>query len=99
MYLRSLYELHDDRFDHLTVSDPATWERARRLTRHTALAEPLDGLEVDDFEHGVLEWLAGQEASTVAAIVALLWRARQSAIIPVGVGAPPYDGSRPIRLA
>lgn len=99
MYLRPLFELPDDRFDHLMVSDPATWERARRLARHTALAEPLDGLEVDDFEHGVLEWLAGQEASTVAVIVALLWRARQSAIIPVGVGAPPFDGAHPIRLA
>jgi hypothetical protein len=97
MYLRPLYELPDARFDHLMVSDPATWERAGHLARHTALAEPLDGLEVDDFEHSVLEWLAGQEASTVAVIVALLWRARQSAIIPVGVGAPPFDGTHPIR--
>jgi hypothetical protein len=98
-YLRPQYELPDERFDHLMVSDPATWERARRLARHTALAEPLDGLDVDDFEHGVLEWLAGQEASTVAVIVALLWRARQSATIPIGDGTPPYDGAHPIRLA
>lgn len=99
MYLRPLYELPDDRFDHLMVSDPAEWEHARRLVRHTALAAPLDGLDLDDFEHGVLEWLAGQEESTVAVIVALLWRARQSAIIPVGVGTPPFDGAHPIRLA
>jgi hypothetical protein len=99
MYLRPLYELTDDRFDHLMVSDPATWQRARRLARHAALAEPLSGLEVNDFEHGVLEWLAGQEASTVAVIAALLWRTRQSAVIPVSVGTPPFDGAHPVRLA
>jgi hypothetical protein len=81
------------------VSDPPTWQRARRLARHAALAEPLEGLEVDDFEHSVLEWLAGQETSTVAVMEALLWRTRQSATIPVGVGTPPYDGAHPIRLA
>jgi hypothetical protein len=41
MYLHPQYELRDDRSDHVMVSDPATWERARRLARHTALAEPL----------------------------------------------------------
>jgi hypothetical protein len=44
-----------------------------------ALLEPLAGLPVSDYERRILHWLTGWGISTVAALAALLYRARAGA--------------------
>ena len=59
------------------------WRRVRHLDRVAALAEPLDGLPVTDYEHRLLEHIAGYDVDTVAVVVSLLWRARLAAPLDV----------------
>ena len=73
---RPPFEVRDDRFDHLRVTDPKGWRRATHLDRVAALLEPLVGLDLSEREHAVVAWLAGWEIPTVAPVVRLLWAAR-----------------------
>lgn len=78
--LRPPHDLPDHGFDHLMASDSDARRRALRLDRLAALIEPLAGLEVTDYEHGILEHLAqGGETHVVAVLAGLLWRAREAA--------------------
>ena len=92
------------------TSDPDAWRRAMRLDRLAALAEPLAGLAVTDYEHGRLEYLAEDETHVVAVLANLLRRCREAPVgeVPtpdpadtprVEVGSPPCDGAHPVRLA
>ncbi len=66
--------------------------------RLAALSEPLAGLDLSEHEIAILEWLSGYEAA--ADVAELLWRARNA--VPSRdrtVGAPPYDGAHPVRVA
>lgn len=44
-----------------------------------ALREPLDGVAVSNYEHRLIEWLAGFDVPTVAVFVRLLHAARAAA--------------------
>jgi hypothetical protein len=77
--VRPPYDVRDDRFDHLHLTNAEAWRVAVRLDRLAAMLEPLHGLDVSDYEHRTLEWLAGWETSTVAVLAALLHRARAAA--------------------
>lgn len=81
--VRPPHDVRDDRFEHLHTTDTATWRRIVRLDRLAALHEPLAGLPVTDYEHRIVEHLAGSDVPEVAVIVALLHRAR---------AAHPLDG-------
>ncbi|MEN3268553.1 hypothetical protein [Pseudonocardia sp.] len=65
--VRLSYDIPDDRFDHLHASDTEAWRVAVGLDRLAALLEPLAGLEVCEYEHRLLEWLAGMDAHPVMA--------------------------------
>ncbi len=80
--VRPPFDRADDQFDGLASADPHGWRRAVHLDRVAALREPLDGLELSRRESATLEWLAGWGVPTVAAVVALLHRARAAA--PLG---------------
>lgn len=78
--VRPPYDVADASLDHLMTSDLVVWRRARQLDRLTALREPLAGLEVSEYEHGRLEYLAEVlELHVVAVLVSLLHRARAAA--------------------
>jgi hypothetical protein len=70
------YDIPETAFDHLRATDTAAWRVAVRQHRLRALVEPLDGLPVTDYEHRIVEWLAGFDTPTVAVVAALLRRAR-----------------------
>lgn len=57
---------------HPTIHDPA----GARLDRLNALTEPLAGVELGAYDRSILDWLAGWDIPTVAAIASLLHRAR-----------------------
>lgn len=78
--VRPPYGVRDDALDGIT--DTETWRRARHLDRVAALREPLVGLDITEYEHRMLGWLAGRDTSTVAVLANLLWRAREAA--PIG---------------
>jgi hypothetical protein len=80
--VRPPYDVADRAFDHLRRTDADAWRVAVHLDRVAALGEPLDGLPVSDYEHRVLEWVAGLDMSTVAVLAALLHRARAAGPLP-----------------
>jgi hypothetical protein len=58
--------------------EPTTWRQARREVRFGLLAGAV-GTEAEDLPDGearVLDWLADQDAETVAGVAALIDRAR-----------------------
>jgi hypothetical protein len=77
--VRPPFDVRDDRWDHLRVTDPDAARRAVHLDRVAALLEPLDGIALSDRERAALEWLTGFDVPTVAPLVRLLWAARQAA--------------------
>lgn len=77
--VRPPHDVRDDRFDHLALTDPDAWRRVVHLDRLAALAEPLAGLPVTDYEHRHIDWLAAFDTSTVAVFASLLHRARAAA--------------------
>jgi hypothetical protein len=78
--LRPPYDQPDTTFDDLMTSEPDAWQRAVRLDRLAGLVEPLAGLDITEYEHGRLEYLADAlELHVVAVLAALLWRAREAA--------------------
>ena len=74
--VRPPFDVRDDRFNHLRVTDPEGWRRAVHLDRVAALLEPLNGLDLSEREHAIVGWLAGWDIPTVAPVVRLLWAAR-----------------------
>jgi hypothetical protein len=76
--LRPPYDIPETAFDHLRTVDAAAWRVAVRQDRLRTLVEPLDGLSVTDYEHRILEWLAGFDVPIVAVVAALLRRARSA---------------------
>ena len=66
--------------------DPEAWRRAVHLDRVAALLEPLAGLDLSEREHAIIEWLAGWDIPTVAAMVRILWTARAAASLAESVG-------------
>src|SRR5436190_24177627 len=70
-------------YDHRDPSSPQRlhetvhqwWDR-RLADGLAALSEPLEGIDVSDYELGTLEWLTGREDRRIAVIAALLHRAR-----------------------
>lgn len=90
--VRPPYDVRDDRFEHLHATNTEAWRVAVRIDRLTALCEPLHGLEVTDYERGVLDWLAGWETSTVAVLAGLLHRARAAGpLAEQGAERPPVS--------
>ncbi|MGH3565496.1 MAG: hypothetical protein ACRDRH_05590 [Pseudonocardia sp.] len=83
--VRPPWEARDDRWDSLHRSDTDAWRVAVRLDRVLALREPLEGLEVTEYEHRHIEHLAAGDVPTVAVFVVLLHRARAAAPLD-GVG-------------
>lgn len=71
-----------------TVRDPDRFERPNesteqwRVRMHTdrlaALLDPLDGIELGAYDRRMLDWLAGWDIPTVAAIASLLHRTRHA---------------------
>ena len=82
--VRPPFDTADPTFEHLHATSADAWRIAVRLDRVAALREPLDGLPVSEFEHRMIEWLAGFDVPTVAVFVALLHRARAAAPLPAG---------------
>jgi hypothetical protein len=74
--VRPPFDVRDERFDTLRVTNPEGWQRATHLDRMAALLEPLAGLDLSEREHAIIEWLAGWDIPTVAPVVRLLWAAR-----------------------
>jgi hypothetical protein len=52
------------------------WRKARLADRLAALLEPLEGVELGDYDQRILDWLAGFDVPTVGGVVSLLHRAR-----------------------
>ncbi|WP_020673861.1 hypothetical protein [Amycolatopsis nigrescens] len=69
------------------------WRARVHADRVAALLEPLADMEVSHFERRQLEWLARWETGTVAAVAALLHRARAAAPLASG-GHRPKRGER-----
>lgn len=57
------------------------WDR-RRADGLAALSEPLEGIEVSDYERDTLGWLTGREDPVIAVVAALLHRARAARPLP-----------------
>jgi hypothetical protein len=81
--VRAPYDLTDHTFDHLAGTDGRAWRRVVRLDREAALRDPFDGLAVTERESDLIEWLAQWDVATVGTRVALLWRCRQAAPLPL----------------
>lgn len=78
--VRAPYDVPDPTFD---AVDRAAWRQLRRLDREAALRDPVDGIEVTEYESRIVKHLAeSSEPHVVAVLVALLWRARQAAPLP-----------------
>ncbi|MCF7552248.1 hypothetical protein [Pseudonocardia sp. WMMC193] len=72
------YNTYDPRL-HRQSGEPADHARHRILALKVAtLPEPLDGLELTDYERQVLSWIGCWETHTVAVLAALLRRARRA---------------------
>lgn len=82
--VRPPYDTADATFEHLHATSTDAWRVAVRLDRVAALREPLEGLPVSDYEHRLIEHLAGFDVPTVAVFVALLHRARAADPLPAG---------------
>jgi hypothetical protein len=56
--------------------DPARWRQHRHNDALAAILEPLDGVELGDYDRRMIDWLAGFDDPTVGTFVSLLWRLR-----------------------
>ena len=54
------------------------WRTRVHADRVSALAEPLDGIELGAHDRRIIEWLADWDVSTVGTIASLFYRARQA---------------------
>ena len=81
--IRRPHDVPDRGFDHLHGEAHTI---ARRLDKIAALLEPLHGLAMSDYEHTVVEHVAGADIPETAVLVALLWRARAAAPLPDPTG-------------
>ena len=68
---------NDRRFGETT----AEWQSRYRVDRVTALLEPLDGIELGEYDHRIIEWLATWDTSVIGTVASLLYRAR---MLPLG---------------
>ena len=68
---------NDRRFGETT----AEWHARRQVDRVTALLEPLDGIELGEYDHRIIEWLATWDTSVIGTVASLLYRAR---MLPLG---------------
>lgn len=59
----------------------AEWQTRRQVDRVTALLEPLDGIELGEYDHRIIEWLATWDTSVIGTVASLLYRAR---MLPLG---------------
>jgi hypothetical protein len=57
------------------------WQTRCQVDRVTALLEPLDGVELGEYDHRIIEWLATWDTSVVGTVASLLYRAR---MVPLG---------------
>ena len=80
--------------DALIGADTERWRQARRADRTAALAEPLAGLDLSDYERRVLAHIAeGSDTDVVAVLNRVLHAARAAA--PMSPLATDPDGSGP----
>lgn len=84
--VRPPFDVRDDRLEHLAASNTHAWRVAVRLDKLAALLEPLHGLAVSDYEHRVLDHLAGDDMPTVAVYARLLHAARAAEPLPPAAG-------------
>jgi hypothetical protein len=95
--IRPPYDIRDDAFDH--VSPDEAWRLAVQRDRVAALREPLNGLEVTEYEQRQLDWLAHGELGAVAVIAGLLHRARAAAPLNQPEWAPKFATATQRRIA
>ena len=67
----------DRRFGEAT----AEWQTRCQVDRVKALLEPLDGIELGEYDHHIIEWLATWDTSVIGTVTSLLYRART---LPLG---------------
>jgi hypothetical protein len=66
------------------VETTEQWRVRMRADNLAALAEPLAGIKLGDYDHRILTWMAGWDIPTIAAVASLLHRARAAAPLSTG---------------
>lgn len=71
----------DSANEHRFGETSAESQTRRHADRVAALLEPLDGIELGEYDHRIIEWLATWDTSVIGTVASLLYRAR---MLPLG---------------
>jgi hypothetical protein len=52
------------------------WRIRRHADRVDALLEPLDGIELGEYDRRIIDWLADWDTSVIGTVASLIYRAR-----------------------
>lgn len=62
--------------EHRFGETAAEWQTRRHADRVAALLEPLDGIELGEYDYRIIEWLGTWDTSVIGTVASLLYRAR-----------------------
>jgi hypothetical protein len=84
--LRPPYDQPDEmRYQRFGVETDDQWRARIHRDNRAAILEQLDGVPLGDYDHRIIDWLAGWDVPTIAVVASLLRRCRWAGL---------YEGER-----